>query len=82
MNNNCYENSTIEVLLSTMNQEDWSFLSKMNIQTDAVIVNQADKQDYIDSTYNGNRIVFISSLDRGLSKSRNLACSRFSDCSI
>ena len=32
----------IEVLVAAMNQTDYSLLERMNIQTDAVVVNQAN----------------------------------------
>ena len=65
----------IEVLVSTMYQKDRSLPKKMNIQTDAVIVNQCDEERFEEFDYNGHRIRMISTTERGLSKSRNMALS-------
>lgn len=60
----------IQTLLSTMHQEDISFLNKMNIKNDVVIINQTDKDEIIE--YEGeHQILFISNKKRGLSNSRN-----------
>ena len=67
------DNKKIEVLLSTMYKESLDFLSDLNIQTDVVIVNQTDKQNYIVDRYKDNNVIFISTFDRGLSRSRNKA---------
>lgn len=63
----------VEVLVATMHQKEHSLVEKMNIQTDAVIVNQCDKEDYEEFEHNGKKIKFISKKERGLSRSRNLA---------
>lgn len=64
----------IEVLVSTMNQKDISSLiSKMNIQTDAVVINQCDRNGYEEIEYKGNKIRVFNCQERGLSKSRNRA---------
>lgn len=64
---------SVEVLLSTMHQKDLSILKKVNIQTNAVVINQANSEKCIKMEYEGNDITWISSSERGLSKSRNLA---------
>ena len=66
---------TIEVLISTMNQIDFSLLDKMNISTDAVVVNQCGKNDYFEFEYKSHHVKWINSNQVGLSKSRNLALS-------
>jgi len=63
----------VEVLVATMHQSDHHILEKMNIQTDAVVVNQCEKEDYEEINFNGNKIKFISRTERGLSRSRNIA---------
>lgn len=63
----------VEVLVATMHQKDHSLVEKMNIQTDAVIINQCDKEDYEEFENNEKKIKFISKKERGLSRSRNLA---------
>lgn len=71
MNNE--ENLKIEVLISTINQKDNSLLDKMNIQSDAVVVNQADVNKVEVFYYKGNRIKWISMTERGIGLSRNTA---------
>ncbi len=63
----------MQVLVSTMNQSDYSLLEKMNIQCDAVVVNQCDKDDLAEFEYNGNKIKWISMSARGVGLSRNTA---------
>lgn len=66
--------SRVEVLLATMHRENTDFLKEMNIQTDIVVANQADSFSYAEHTdENGNRVRFITTAFRGLSKNRNLA---------
>lgn len=63
----------LEVLVSTMNQSDYKIISKMNIQSDVVIINQGATNSK-EVIYNEKQhITWINSTDRGLSKSRNLA---------
>lgn len=63
----------IEVLLSVMNQSDHSFLKKMNIKTDAVVVNQANFDRDENFTHDGKHIHMISMNKRGVGLSRNTA---------
>lgn len=63
----------IQVLVSTMHQRDYSLLSTMNIQTDAVVINQCDKEGVEEFQYNKCSILWINTTERGLSKSRNMA---------
>jgi len=37
---------TLEVLVSTMHQSDLEIVNRMNIRTDAIIINQCDRNDY------------------------------------
>lgn len=71
----------IQVLISTMNQENYSLLNKMNIQTSAVVINQTNVNGEKTFTHNGNEIKWIDTTERGLSKSRNMAI-RNSDADI
>jgi hypothetical protein len=47
--------SKVQVLIASMNQVDHSLLSKMNIQTDAIVGNQCDKNEIETFTYGGIR---------------------------
>ena len=61
----------IEVLLSCMNQKDFSIIDGMNITTDVLIVNQCDENKYEERIKNGKKQRMIYTTQRGLSKSRN-----------
>lgn len=71
----------IQVLVSTMNQTDYSLIQKMNIQSDAVIVNQCNENAIYDFEYNGYSIKWISMSERGIGISRN-TCLMHSDADI
>lgn len=64
---------TLQVLISTVDQKDFSLLEKMNIQSDAVVVNQCDKNMVEDFVFRGHRIKWISMSGRGVGLSRNSA---------
>lgn len=68
----------VQILVSTMNQKDYSLLDKLNIQSDAIIVNQDDHYSHDVFDYNGYRIEWFSVNERGVSRSRNLALSHAS----
>lgn len=67
---------SIQVLVSTMNQTDHSLLSKMNIKTDAIVINQCDRNEIEEFTYLGHKIKWISINERGVGLSRNNALMR------
>ena len=71
----------IEVLVSTMNQQDTALIEKMKLETDAVIINQTDKHEFKEITLNENKIRFYSFNERGVGLSRNSALMR-SDADI
>lgn len=64
---------SLEVLVSTMNQSDHSLIHKMNLQSDAVVINQCNVNSQIEFLHSQHRIRWINKSERGLSKSRNLA---------
>ena len=64
---------TLEVLISTMHQGDYSLLKRMKIASDAVVVNQCNKDSREVFSYFGHRIIWINTTERGLSRSRNMA---------
>ena len=63
----------IEVLISAMHQKDDAIFERTNIKTDALLINQCDRnQKYsIEKQFGTQRI--ISTTQMGLSKSRNMA---------
>ena len=63
----------IEVLLSAMHQKDLSLIKQCNIDTSCLVINQCDKEDYIEERRDNNVIRMISTIERGLSRSRNKA---------
>ena len=63
----------LEVLLSCMNQKDLSLIENSNITTNALIVNQCDKNNYCEIVKNNRMVRMISTCEKGLSNSRNMA---------
>lgn len=64
----------LQLLVSTMNQkEDHSLLDKMNIQSDAVVVNQCDTNSVEEFEYKGHSVKWINMKERGVGLSRNTA---------
>ena len=63
----------LQLLISTMHQTDHTLLERMRVSSDAVVVNQCDKDETVRFQYNGYNITWINSTERGLSKSRNMA---------
>lgn len=61
--------SKLQVLVATMGQEDLSLVKKMNIQCDAVIANQSDKNQIV---VNGPTKM-ITTTTRGVGLNRNIA---------
>lgn len=66
----------LEVLVSSMHQRDHSLLDKMNINSNAIIINQCDKNKLEKFTYRGNQIKLFSFAERGVGLSRNNALMR------
>ena len=63
----------IQILVATMHQKDYSLLDRLNVQSDAVVVNQCDIEDINLFEYKGHKVLWINSIERGLSRSRNMA---------
>ena len=63
----------VEVLVSTMHQKNRDFLERMNIKTDAVIINQTDFSGYEEFNFNKYTVKIFSTTERGIAKSRNKA---------
>lgn len=71
--------STIQVLISTMQQDskDFSLAKKMNIQSDAIIINQANEIAYYQKKNSiNNTLQMFSFAERGVGLSRNNALMR------
>ena len=63
------------VLLSAMHLKDKSILDELGITGNVIVINQCDTDSEESFEEGGRKVRFISSRDRGLSKSRNLAVS-------
>lgn len=68
--------ASIEILIATMHQTDFSLIEKMNIQTDAIVVNQCDHYEYHEIKKSNIVIKWFDVAERGLSRSRNVALSK------
>ncbi|RFU64748.1 glycosyltransferase [Peribacillus glennii] len=66
----------IEVLVSTMHQVDMSLVNKMNINGNALIINQCKKTDYTELKEKNRHIKMYSFNERGIGLSRNSALMR------
>lgn len=66
----------VEVLASVMNQSMEQIAEQMNLQSDAVIINQCDRLSSEEMEHRGHRVRFFSFPDRGIGKSRNEAIVR------
>ena len=67
---------SVEVLVSCMNQKNHSLLKKMKINSNAIFVNQCDKNCIEEFKYNDKNIKFMSLSERGVGLSRNTALMR------
>lgn len=66
----------LQVLISTMHQDDYSLLEKMNINSDAIVINQCDRYEMNEFLYKENSIKWYSFNERGVGLSRNTALGR------
>ncbi len=64
---------SIQLLISTMHQSDYTLLERMHVASDAVVVNQCDREGVQTIKYNDHDVLWINTTERGLSKSRNMA---------
>ena len=62
---------TLQVIVATMNQTDYSLLDRMNIQSDAIVCNQCDKMGCQEFEYKGHHIKWLSFAERGVGLNRN-----------
>lgn len=67
----------VQVLGSVMNQKNIDIIEKMNINTDAIIINQCDRNDYKKIILkNDKKVEMFSFKERGVGLSRNNALMR------
>lgn len=70
-------------LISTLNMSSVTDLVKrMNLQTDAIIINQTNDEGYEEVTIDGLNIKVYRTKNRGVSNSRNLALAKVKDTDI
>ena len=67
---------TLETLVSAVRQDVAEQAEKMNLQSDAVIINQCDENSYLEYEYRGNMIRAYSFAEKGVGLSRNNALLR------
>lgn len=64
----------LEVLISSLEKEPQDLISRMNLECDAVLVNQGDNEDkYVFETADGLKVNVTGSCERGVGRSRNMA---------
>ncbi len=72
---------TYQLIVSTMNQHDDSLIKKMNIHSDAIIINQADRFGYHETPIGESTVKWYHFNERGIGLSRNSGMMR-SDADI
>ena len=65
--------SRFEILCVTMHQKDFSKIEQMNIQSDVVFANQADRTSFEEKEFDGHLARMITTDTRGVGVNRNLA---------
>jgi glycosyltransferase involved in cell wall biosynthesis len=66
----------IQAMVATMHQQDHDLLQKMNIQTDAIVGNQCDRDEVEKFIYREHQIAWYSFSERGVGLNRNNALMR------
>lgn len=67
---------SVQLLVATMHKKNHDILKDMNIQSDAIVINQCDRNAFEKFNYNGHEILFYSFNERGVGRSRNNALLR------
>lgn len=67
--------NSLQVLISTMNQEDYSLLDRINLGCDAVVINQCAVDNYTEFTYKSFNVKWVNMSKKGVGFSRNTALS-------
>lgn len=63
----------LQVLLSAMHLENFGDVKDLGITSDAVVINQCDREESSRIRQDGQEVRFFCTRERGLSKSRNMA---------
>lgn len=66
----------IQVLVAALNQDGHSLPQKMNIETDAIIANQCDRNSVEEFEFNGHTVKYLNFAERGVGLNRNNALMR------
>ena len=66
----------IQMLISAVDQDMRTIAERMNIETDAIVINQCDRFGYEEYEHRGHRICCYSFKERGVGLSRNNALMR------
>ena len=62
---------TVQVLVAAMNQLDHSLLEKMNVQSDAIVGNQCDRNSIEEFEWNEHKIRYLNFAEHGVGLNRN-----------
>lgn len=65
--------SRLQVLCVAMNQQDTSLAEKMNVSSDIIIANQADRNEVVEENHVWGRVKMVTTTTRGVGKNRNIA---------
>lgn len=65
--------SKFQILCATMHQKDFSKLSQMNIHSDVIFANQADRNEFEQLQFEGHTAKMITTDTRGVGINRNIA---------
>lgn len=66
----------IQVLASVMDEDPHELIQRMQLESDAIIINQCDRLGYEEIEYRERQVRFFSFPDRGVGRSRNEAILR------
>lgn len=69
---------TLQVLVAAVDQTDYTLPEKLNLQTDAIIGNQCDRNSIEMMDHNGHDILYLNFKERGVGLNRNNAWMRAS----
>ncbi len=67
---------TLELLISAVNKEALPLAEAMNLQTDAILIDQCDRKAFEELTFRGHRLSVYHLAERGVGLSRNTALMR------